>query len=449
MIGKTIAHYRILEKLGEGGMGVVYLAEDTRLGRRVALKALAPAFARDPQRRKRFALEARAAASLSHPGIASVYSFEEAGEDLYIAFEYVRGDSLRAQVRPGGLDPATLMYLARGITLALAAAHEMGIVHRDLKPENILRTPEGETKILDFGLARFESGSAGAETQTAGLTEAGQIVGTVAYMAPEQLDGREVDFRCDIFSFGVVMYELASGTHPFAGSSATSTISRILTAEPAALARRNPQTPPELDRIVRKCLRKRREERYQSTRDLAGDFEDLRRDSDGARSISEAQDVTPATTSTDTGLLERVMARRGSTPRWWWELNHLFCCLILYPGFGFVGWKAKQGLPENWAPWLFIALLLFAAPTISLRVYLLNYGAYNPRGVAAEVKRVAGALRAAGCGYWAIELVMACLLVPRHTDLAPLLLGFAVAGFIHVLFVEPSIDRAAFSDSAL
>ena len=451
MIGRTIAHYRILEKLGEGGMGVVYLAEDTRLGRRVALKALPAEFARDPLRRKRFELEARAAASLCHPGIASVYSLEEAGDELYIAFEYVRGESLRTLVRPGGLEPAELVDIARGIARALAAAHELGIVHRDLKPENILRTPEGDTKILDFGLARFESRQAGGETQSLALTGAGQIVGTVAYMAPEQLDGREADFRCDVFAFGVLLYELSAGTHPFTGLSATSTISRILTAEPTPLAQRNPLVPAEFDRIVRKCLRKRREERYQSTRDLAGDLEDLRRDSDGARTFTATEAVGPGVGqsetpagSSDTGLLERILVRRGSTPRWWWELNHIFQAVLIYPLFGFLGWKAKQELTGPWGVGLFVSLLLCAAPCIGLRLHLLNHAAFNPRGVGVEVRRVAAALRVSGLGYWASVLIMAVGILPEHTDLGPLLLGFSLAGFIVVLFIEPSIERTAF-----
>ena len=279
MIGTTIAHYKVLRELGRGGMGIVYLADDPRLRRKVAIKALPPEAARDPVRRKRFELEARAAAALNHPGIAQVHQLEEQGEDLYIVFEYVEGCALRSMARQGGAPQEELFNLATGIARALAAAHAQGIVHRDLKPENVLVTASGETKILDFGLARMENNALDTTTVSIALTTAGTIVGTVGYMSPEQLQCKDLDFRSDIFSFGVMLYELACGTHPFQGSNPASTIANILNEQPPPLTSANPLTPPELERIVSKCLRKKREERYQSTSDLVVDLENFQRNS--------------------------------------------------------------------------------------------------------------------------------------------------------------------------
>ncbi|MGH9603362.1 MAG: serine/threonine-protein kinase, partial [Terriglobales bacterium] len=207
MVGQTISHYRILEKLGQGGMGVVYRAEDTRLGRTVAVKALLPEHARDPARRKRLEQEARSAAALSAPGIAQVYELEEAGQDLFIIYEFVAGRTLRSVLAAGPVARHILMRIAIETARGLTAAHSRGIVHRDLKPENVLQTHEGAIKILDFGLARFELAALDGTTRSLDLTEAGTIVGTVAYMSPEQLESKAVNFRSDIFSFGVMIYE--------------------------------------------------------------------------------------------------------------------------------------------------------------------------------------------------------------------------------------------------
>ncbi len=439
MIGQTVAHYRILEKLGEGGMGVVYRAEDTRLGRSVALKALPAEFARDPVRRQRFVQEARAAAALSHSGIASVYALEEVGEELYIAFEYVKGRSLRTLVTTGGLELDTLLHVATGIADALAAAHALGIVHRDLKPENILRTPEGTTKILDFGLARFMPQQQ-EETASVRLTDAGSIVGTVSYMSPEQLEGKEPDFRADIFSFGVLLYELATGVRPFDGSSSSSTISRILTAEPVPLIQRNPVAPPELDRIARKCLRKRREERYQSTRDLAVDLENLRRDS-GTTSHAPA-----AAMEDESSVLSGVVKLTRGSPRRWWEINNLFditgLLLLLYFASVF-----RQWIPGMVGLTLYFAQLMTCATVLSLRSYLLVTAMFNPRSLAAELGRVHPWLQRADVAMFSVLALTASALVPEHPNTAGGLLILVIGGFIVVLLAEPAMVRAAFPSS--
>ena len=277
--GRVFDRYRLLEKLGEGGMGVVWRAEDTRLGRQVALKFLPPEAAHDSTRRQRFEQEARAAAALSHPTIATVHELAESEGQTFIVFEYVPGKTLRSSVAPGGVPPTELLDIAADIADALAAAHAAGVVHRDLKPENVMRAPSGRCKVLDFGLARINAAPTSDGETRSNLTSPGIAVGTVGYMAPEQLEAKPVDFRADIFSFGTLLYELATGIHPFQGGSAASTIAAILKDDPRPLTERNRLQPAELERIVHKCLRKRPEERYQSTADLVTDLRNLKHDS--------------------------------------------------------------------------------------------------------------------------------------------------------------------------
>ena len=235
LVGHQLGPYLLSRKLGEGGMGIVYLAEDTRLGRPVAIKALAPEYTSNVQHRQRLQQEAKTAATLAHPGIATVYALEEFGGHLYIVSEYVPGETLREELTRGPIPPATLLQIGIQVAGALLAAHEHGVIHRDLKPENIIRTPEGTTKVLDFGLARFQRTRPDDTVSAIRLTREGTFLGTPAYSSPEQLLVRELDFRTDIFSFGILLYELASGTHPFAGSDAVSTIARILEAETVEL----------------------------------------------------------------------------------------------------------------------------------------------------------------------------------------------------------------------
>ena len=278
LVGSQIGQYRIERVLGEGGMGVVYLAEDVRLGRTVALKALAPRYTGDAARRERLRREARAAASLTHPGIATVYALEEFDGQIFIAGEYVPGETLREELARGPLSAMRSLETALGVARALAAAHDRGIVHRDLKPENIVRTGSGDVKILDFGLARFRD----PPPSLAHLTDDGMILGTPAYMSPEQIRGTAVDGRSDLFSLGIVLYELVAGQHPFAGSDPASTIARILEAEPARLgdlppaARWNPAVLGALEDVVTTCLRKVPDQRFRSAHDLIEALEHAR-----------------------------------------------------------------------------------------------------------------------------------------------------------------------------
>jgi Protein kinase domain len=284
MVGQTISNFRILEKLGGGGMGVVYKAEDTSLGRAVALKFLPEELSRDYQAVDRFRREARAASALNHPHICTIHAINEHEGVFFIVMELLEGQTLKYYIGKKPFNTIWLLDVGTQIAAALDAAHEKGIVHRDVKPANLFVTSSGQVKVLDFGLAkllrplasRVSIGATGADTATLS-TEAGLLVGTVGYMAPEQLEGEPVDPRTDLYALGLVMYEMAAGRNPFLGQSASSTIANILKEEAPPVEQHNPAAPPEFGRILQKCLRKRIDERYVSARDLALDLAALRR----------------------------------------------------------------------------------------------------------------------------------------------------------------------------
>jgi non-specific serine/threonine protein kinase len=284
MVGQTISHFRILERLGGGGMGVVYKAEDTSLGRSVALKFLPEELSRDHQAVDRFRREARAASALNHPHICTIHAIDEHEGVFFIVMELLEGQTLKYYIGKKPFNTVWLLDVGTQIAAALDAAHTKGIIHRDIKPANLFVTSSGQIKVLDFGLAkllrplasRVSIGPTGADTATLS-TEAGLLVGTVGYMAPEQLEGEPVDPRTDLYALGLVMYEIATGRNPFLGQSPSSTIANILKEEAPPVEQHNPVAPPEFGRILQKCLRKRIDERYISARDLAVDLAALRR----------------------------------------------------------------------------------------------------------------------------------------------------------------------------
>jgi predicted Ser/Thr protein kinase len=283
MIGQSVKHFEVEELLGKGGMGVVYRAKDTRLGRPVALKVLPPEFSRDEERKARFLQEARSAARLNHPAIAQVYDVDEAEQGLFIAMELVLGRTVKALIQARELDVLGALEIAHQVAGGLQRAHEENIVHRDIKPENVIVTQDGHAKILDFGLAKLVEPRADvpdgiSHMETLAKTQAGFVIGTLRYMSPEQARGQAVDHRSDIFSLGILLYEMVTGQLPFSGQTALDTLHAIAYEETRPMTALRPNLPPSLQRVVTRCLRKRAQDRYPDAKELAADLKTVQRE---------------------------------------------------------------------------------------------------------------------------------------------------------------------------
>jgi hypothetical protein len=412
LTGRRIGPYDVREEVGRGGMGVVYAAEDARLGRSVALKMLPSAFSRDPVARERLSREARAAAALSHPCIATVYALEEIDGDLFIATELVRGTTLRAALDSGPYPRERLLETVTQIAEALDAAHRHGIVHRDLKPENVLRSDDGRLKIVDFGIARTLSPVPDAQ---AGLTLAGTRLGTPGYMAPEQLRGQPVDARVDIFAFGVMAYELATGSHPFGGSDPAALLERLLSDDPP-LSR--PIEPSGLDAIIRRCLKGNPEGRYASGTELV-----------------------QALRSLQTGSAEAVPLTPALRAAWWWKFHQVAVAFLT------IGAVATVGVRRQWigdyGSAVFLAVLVLATISTTLRLHLWFVSQFQPA--------LLGALRARVLR-WVV--VIEALLVTffmgigirfsgPHDGTAAQLVVVSVFLLLSLIVIEPATTRAS------
>jgi len=315
VVQKTVSHYKIIKKLGGGGMGEVYKAEDTRLGRHVALKFLPEKYTQDRLALERFEREARAASALDHPNICAIYDIGEYERQPYIVMQYLKGRTLRQIIGKEPLDTDLLIDIARQVATGLEKAHEKGIIHRDIKPANIIITEDGLAKIVDFGLAKL--GAERRESAEDQRTSPGSAVGTTLYMSPEQVRGEELTARSDLFSLGVILYEAATGRLPYVGSTAGAVYDEILHKTPISPVRINPEIPDELEHIINKCLEKDEELRYQSASELLADLKRLARDSD--LSLTPARFAKPP--RDNTRLIAKVLGGLGAVivlaSVWW------------------------------------------------------------------------------------------------------------------------------------
>ena len=408
--GQVVGPYTIEREIGRGGMGRVYLARDGRLGRTVALKALSPELTADPSHRNRLRREARAAAALTHPGICTVYALEELDEELFIITEYIEGQTLRQEMDSGRRpDADTVMAAARELASALAHAHSRGVTHRDLKPENVMRGPDGHLRILDFGLALLDAPGNALESR---VTQPGAVAGTPAYMAPEQINGGGGDPRVDVFAFGVVLYEYACGTHPFAAATPLATAARILESDAAPVAERCPELPGVLVDVIERCLQKAPADRF-------GTAADILKALDGGR----------------------LDARPRPMTRWW--RAHQFVAIALYFVACLTGWQIKEWQPGP-ATIAFVVSCIAATIAGVFRGHLLFTERLNRPSFAAEQRKAVPVTLAMDVILAAALVADGLLVSPIQPLTAALTIALGVGVALARLVVEPATTAAAF-----
>jgi predicted Ser/Thr protein kinase len=442
-----VERYKIEQEVGRGGMGVVLRAYDITLNRAVALKMLPPVTTNNRELCRRLRIEARAASAVSHPAIATVYDFVERDQESFIVYEFVEGRTLRKELERGHFTIEDTLDVGVQLTSALIAAHAHGITHRDIKPENIMLAPDDysgrRVKILDFGLAKHHRGPLTCgqgknEIETASMeTAAGLLLGTVSYMAPEQLESKPADSRTDIYALGLVLYEMAAGANPFVGNTTSATIANILKEDAPPTQKKNPTVPAELDRILLKCLRKHAEDRYQTARELLMDLCDLRSNFAGAQ-IAEPGEIEPS-------LLQRFFKLFGKTPYRRWEIMHLrmilWCLLLAY-----LGWRFMASAPDKWGFALFFLEIACIALLITLLGFLVYTGASNRGDLLRVIRRMAPWIRGSTVALVFVTWAMAGIAVASHRVLAAFLLLCGTAGGLKYLLFKAAFDSDAFPE---
>jgi predicted Ser/Thr protein kinase len=431
LVGRRLGGFEIRRELGRGGMAVVYLAHDLQLRRDVAIKVVRGDGAGQAARRGRLQREARAAALLDHPGIARIYALQSHGDELFIVTEYVRGQTLRDELARGPLASPRLEETLVEIASVIAAAHARGIIHRDLKPENVMRTESGAIKVLDFGLARA-SGSWTAEL-TATLTQGEGLLGTPAYMAPEQIRGAEVDERADVFALGVMFYELAFGIHPFGHGSVATMLHRVVAEEPAPFSEHERRIQ-WLEPILERCFKKNPAERYANAGEL----------------LQALQAALGASTAMPRGPEARRRAPRGSaetvgaTSEWWWRFHQLaaaaFFAAIVVPAWRTWDWIEPDLLRQL----VRLAMLVGVALAVSLRLHVWFVSRYDPAGLDEQRPRANPWIRLADWGFTLAVLTGALAVLPGHPAFGASFVALSVSYAVVFLVVEPATARAAF-----
>jgi hypothetical protein len=394
--GTRLGPYRILEEIGRGGMGVVYLAEDSRLGRRVALKTLPPVVAANPELQGRLRREARAAATITHPAVATVYALEDIDGHLVIVSEYVAGETLRAWIARGPIDPAQARVVGIQVAGALAAAHAAGVVHRDLKPENVLITPAGDVKVVDFGIAHVEG------PEATRLTRAGAMLGTPAYMAPEQLLGASVDHRADIYAFGVLLSEMTTGRHPLSVAAATPS-----------------PTPAPFATIVARCIQPDPAARFASARDL----------------LAALEQPSPLAVSLES-------APTGSA-RWWWEFHQGMAALV-YWLMTIPAWTARGVIGGVTGRTLFIITLASVVIAANIRIHLWFTSRFYPAELRWARRRTHRWTRAGDWGFVSSLAIAGLMVGDENAVLAIVLMSVSIGTMLAFLVMERVTARAAF-----